>query len=513
MPNRSTGCYLCRSRKIRCDGQRPSCQRCQTHGVPCPGYKIVTPGDVEFRDETQLAAKRSGENRAPGVLQKRNFRATQTPRNGGLTSSKSPSTPSSSGRLPHVALVTFNSPAANRAQFYSNFFDIFTPKNVLSHERGGSVQTSNFGYLSHLGSLPGSNPALTHGMSALSLVSVGSLRKDGDLLRKGIEEYTTSLRMLSAAIQQPETLHDDNVIATITILKLCEFYDEINRNSNGWINHSDGLQRILAARGSEDLTGELPAMLLANAKQASLTRSVLARRRDFYDSPEWTKSNFESLSHDVGTQLPSLMARHDRINLKRPSASQDINDLFDDCSQLEQKLKAYLDHEVAASLHSSGNRYVRQNIEAFSPFAELVTDRTVTTAYSFPSFASAFLHTSFWIRMYFLRSTMASLQSYQRILSSDTTSNDEANQLHVEETELESYIIHLCCSIPFFIDPKNGTIGHICCFFPMVAAAKYFQEHGPVEWLRWIHHVRDRVFDKGISLPSIEGAEIPTLDI
>ncbi|PYH86211.1 hypothetical protein BO82DRAFT_418590 [Aspergillus uvarum CBS 121591] len=34
----SAGCILCRKRKVKCDEGKPGCQRCITHGVPCPGY-------------------------------------------------------------------------------------------------------------------------------------------------------------------------------------------------------------------------------------------------------------------------------------------------------------------------------------------------------------------------------------------------------------------------------------------------------------------------------------------
>lgn len=114
--------------------------------------------------------------------------------------------------------------------------------------------------------------------------------------------------------------------------------------------------------------------------------------------------------------------------------------------------------------------------------------------------------------MYFLRSAVASLQPYQEQLSPHSPNPNEADSRQVELSELEDYILNLYRSIPFFIGPVNGTIGHICCFFPLVAAAKYFREHGQFAWLRWIHRVRDRVFDKGISLPSIKGAEIPPLE-
>lgn len=35
-----TGCWTCRSRKVKCDLQRPSCSRCEKSGLPCGGYDI-----------------------------------------------------------------------------------------------------------------------------------------------------------------------------------------------------------------------------------------------------------------------------------------------------------------------------------------------------------------------------------------------------------------------------------------------------------------------------------------
>ncbi|KAF5694368.1 Arginine metabolism regulation II [Fusarium denticulatum] len=34
----SRGCSRCRKRKIKCDGRRPGCRRCELYKAPCPGY-------------------------------------------------------------------------------------------------------------------------------------------------------------------------------------------------------------------------------------------------------------------------------------------------------------------------------------------------------------------------------------------------------------------------------------------------------------------------------------------
>lgn len=34
------GCWTCRSRKVKCDTERPECRRCRNTGIPCEGYDI-----------------------------------------------------------------------------------------------------------------------------------------------------------------------------------------------------------------------------------------------------------------------------------------------------------------------------------------------------------------------------------------------------------------------------------------------------------------------------------------
>ncbi|PHH69522.1 hypothetical protein CDD82_7706 [Ophiocordyceps australis] len=50
----STACQVCRSRKVRCDGQRPSCAPCRQRNMPCeyPAPETTTP---QLRDQLKLA--------------------------------------------------------------------------------------------------------------------------------------------------------------------------------------------------------------------------------------------------------------------------------------------------------------------------------------------------------------------------------------------------------------------------------------------------------------------------
>lgn len=36
-------CWGCRWRRVRCDAQQPSCLKCTSKGLSCPGYSTVKP--------------------------------------------------------------------------------------------------------------------------------------------------------------------------------------------------------------------------------------------------------------------------------------------------------------------------------------------------------------------------------------------------------------------------------------------------------------------------------------
>ena len=426
-------------------------------------------------------------------------------------------TTSSDGTLtPSTPWGALQSAAANRMQLYSTFMDIWIPSNILPQERGRSIDLQHFGYLRELASMPSSHPALSSSMDALSLVSTGSLYRDKQLLWKAIDAYAIGLNKLASALAKPGSLHDDSILATIMILLNCEVYDEIRQQGHGWIDHQNGLQRLIAARGPESINGQFSSLLLANAKTGSWARSLLSRRTDFHDSEEWRGLELEGPSalgetfgHDVGLKLPSLLEQHDRLNLGGPTALQDIDALLSDCARLEHDFRSYLDHMICSTKMPRGEPFVTEDIESFSTFSELVSDRTLKKAHRFPSFGSAYLHSSFWLRMHFLRTTMRSLHSQRAQLLSVWRTLDTTCERPVSEDELWDYIMNLCRCIPFFIEPENGTVGNICCFFPLLVASKHFEQHGDWDMLKWVHNVRCSVFNKGLSMPVIEGADIP----
>ncbi|KAH9204651.1 hypothetical protein DL95DRAFT_418089 [Leptodontidium sp. 2 PMI_412] len=55
-PERSLGCYRCRSMKLKCDQEHPDCRRCQRVNVKCPGYRHEN--DLIFIDVSNKVRER-----------------------------------------------------------------------------------------------------------------------------------------------------------------------------------------------------------------------------------------------------------------------------------------------------------------------------------------------------------------------------------------------------------------------------------------------------------------------
>ncbi len=106
--------------------------------------------------------------------------------------------------------------------------------------------------------------------------------------------------------------------------------------------------------------------------------------------------------------------------------------------------------------------------------------------------------------MHFLRTAVQSLH----VRGNELCPRSEHLQM-VEESELLGYAIDLCKCVPFFIEPSCSTVGGICCFFPLSLAARYFKQFQHWDLFAWVGNVRQRIFNIGVSMPVIEGAEMP----
>ena len=510
MPVRSPGCFQCRKRKIRCDEGRPGCERCAKHGVPCPGYRREK-GGLEFEDQTIITVQKAKESyggKGALVLKK------------SPSSSSNSSTRSSTPKLVNqdanrVAFQTWSitlppnilvSPAANQAQLYDKWLNIYTPVTV-------GTQGLHFDYLREAINLAESEPALRDGLNTLALVQVGHAANDEHLLAASVPSYGRALASLAYAVSKATSVRDNTVLAAASLLVVCEFYDKIKTQGMSWFGHVEGVQQLLLARGPDSLDTNLSLMLFCNARHASTARSFLLRKGDSYDTPAWRAAAFRAPMHDLSVSLfditvrvPRLLQRSDELELDSPQTLQNVRDLLYDCELLDAEMRTWRS-DFHSDLRRRGTEpYETVNIENFRTFSSLVTDRTLPTCYRFNDFMSGYLHSQFWVGMHYLRSTIKELRELRQSL--DTCfPNDYSGG--VTDEELNGYAFDLCRSIPHFVEPTSGTQGHIGIFLPLAVIMMHFKSRQNWKWCAWGVNVQTYVFNMGLRQPQVKQESLP----
>ena len=566
MPLRSTGCFSCRKRKIRCDEGRPGCRRCATHGIPCPGYRGDKNGGVlEFKDQTDVTVERAKgmfkRGRGGGVVVKGGKglggRVGNVGGGGGHSPTSSPAwtilstgqgeewttlispeaalealTPSSvpmisvekdfsfmdpSTHLPNSVSIPTNanldillptplpSPALEHASLYQSFITTYLPRKSLRN-----VQEGHFHFFQTLAHQRSSHPALQHGFDALSLVQTGSVYHDTALLQQATKHYALSLRALGRSIAKGDFLHDDEVLAAVVVLSSCELYEGIQVQGQGWSNHVAGANQLVAARGPASLQSDLALLLYANMRHGTHIHALIERKAPFMARKEWRdvawrvplKKDQSTLFYEWAIQVPGLLERHDQLDLGSDTALEELDTLMQDSADIEREMREWFAGWEAIASHAFGGLAELVPITEFPTFIGLCDDDAFKMALRFPDFLIGYLQTVYWMTMHFLRTNTQSLHKKRHQLLRDWY---PAPEEEVQEKELMEYILNLCQSIPFFCEPESSSSGSVAIFLPMRTAAVYFTAHGHWRLLKWIGCVRNNVFVKGLKPPGVNG--------
>ncbi|KIH89099.1 hypothetical protein SPBR_06595 [Sporothrix brasiliensis 5110] len=136
----STGCQMCRTRRIKCDEAKPACNQCIRTNRTCPGYKSKI--DLLFRNETEASA---AEKRARTTARKK-AAATLRSRQAGRAAHQTPDTASFGGSvtLPahtgsgHARSTDSDSPDDSLAKASLRF--------VAAHGRRGNMASYGNGF-------------------------------------------------------------------------------------------------------------------------------------------------------------------------------------------------------------------------------------------------------------------------------------------------------------------------------------------------------------------------------
>jgi hypothetical protein len=205
MPKRSSGCFECRKRKVRCDEAKPECTTCVRRGTACPGYRPTQSFILHTFDERTVKPEiiKEDENRYRYANQSGQHSVVQLQGN-------------DRRRLDAPVPHPLSSVAMDRIQHLSNFLSIYLPKwqdNVLPPPTVLILSLPN---------LPASRVNFLAALDALSAAQLAVSDKSFLLINRTRSLYGTALTQLMKSIADVNKAQEDETLLATYLLALYE---------------------------------------------------------------------------------------------------------------------------------------------------------------------------------------------------------------------------------------------------------------------------------------------------
>ncbi|KAI6779654.1 Transcriptional regulatory protein-like protein [Emericellopsis cladophorae] len=235
---------MCRTRRIKCDETKPTCNQCAKSRRVCPGYKDEF--DLVFRNETQATERRARKANKKATAQKINPDATMTVLSpdgspSGKQLQKSPS-PAQSSYVASALQLPLDQQAS--CHFVSNY--VLIPR-----------QGSTRGFMEYLLPLMKTERPAEHFKNAFDACAFASLGNrvgvGHDFGEIALSRYTKALSSTYKALRDPELAKQDSTLAAILLLGLFENISAKQLGMLAWGSHIEGAIQLVRARGKKQL--------------------------------------------------------------------------------------------------------------------------------------------------------------------------------------------------------------------------------------------------------------------
>ncbi|KAI0397500.1 hypothetical protein F5Y17DRAFT_464574 [Xylariaceae sp. FL0594] len=252
----SRGCQMCRTRRIKCDEAKPTCNQCAKSRRQCPGYKDEF--DLVFRNETKSTERRAKKANKKAAAQRA---APQDSQGWAVT------------RVPSLSIEE-----QAECHFISHF--------VLMPDEGHTV-----GHLDFLPPILDSLDPDSHVHHAFKACALSFLNNRGAmnqrLLQSALNEYTLALAQTNAALREPETQLSD---ATLTAVILLGMFESISAKQIGmasWGSHVDGAVQLVRARGKKQVKTKTGLQLFIAVRTLMTVYCLTAAKAPAMDAGWW----------------------------------------------------------------------------------------------------------------------------------------------------------------------------------------------------------------------------------
>ncbi|KAI0012366.1 hypothetical protein F4779DRAFT_62333 [Xylariaceae sp. FL0662B] len=319
----SRGCQMCRTRRIKCDETKPTCNQCAKSRRQCPGYKDEF--DLVFRNETQAT-----ERRARRASRKASIQKTGTQESCSESSSSGTILPvfSSSIKSPleQSVVPSLNVPVEHRARchFVSNF--VLIP-------REGSTR----GFLDFV--IPmirqDSHGPLHHAFNACSMAYLSN-RLRGPYLKlseTALDEYTQALMRTNHALNDPETRIADSTLAAVLLLGLFESITARQISMLNWGSHTEGAIQLVKARGRKQIKTKIGLLLFIAVRTQMIIHCLTSGTTPIMGAEWWISDAVKD----------ETAAQSQRLLIKTGELRAEVKRLMDNMARTPHNIEMMLD--------------------------------------------------------------------------------------------------------------------------------------------------------------------------
>ncbi|KIW88528.1 uncharacterized protein Z519_11097 [Cladophialophora bantiana CBS 173.52] len=288
IPGKSQGCNTCRRRKIRCDLQKPLCQRCTSSGRQCEGYERYP----VFINRSQAGLER----------RQRLEEVRSTPPRPALQNQDT---------------MGFSVPSMcqlNEDQFISSFWEGYsTSSSPYSRTRKPA-------WLYHSINISTPTTPLRQALLSLAYTRIGRLQNNPTLILKGQKIYGQTLRLMQNALYDQQLMCHDEILAAARCMVLYEAFESTSEDMAAWQSHIIGIVRLIEIRGPGRHRDPLPKSILESIRYNAMIVCLTRKESSFFGYPSWltqpwadTPKDLDQRVYDYGFALSDLIQRGEAI--------------------------------------------------------------------------------------------------------------------------------------------------------------------------------------------------------
>lgn len=287
----SSGCFECKRRRVKCDTQRPECEKCIKYGVKCPGYPD-RPG-FKFREENSKLRERAAKQYGKPKKLQATSAGEGVPARSSEVELEQAGTPDRSSRQKEAAneeVVTtpLNSSERRLSTPHVSVGNALTQGAISAFMSQWSSPDPELFWASFDGAAllyPTAHLSIcyTSALEAVSLMtmSCGDKEHNTDLRRPAMKAYGRSLALINKALEDSAQRTIDHTFMAIELIILFELLEsglhsefvgprygtlgDFNHKVDRVLAHLRGIMAVVSIRGREQFSNSLGRRLFLTA--------------------------------------------------------------------------------------------------------------------------------------------------------------------------------------------------------------------------------------------------------